>query len=68
MSFNIRTWNDQFENDIWYVENCSFIVDLKMIFALAKETLRGSEYRVADTRKEYNGTNLYDDAKEEGKV
>ena len=62
------TWNDQFENDIWYVENCSFIVDLKMIFALAKETLRGSEYRVADTRKEYNGTNLYDDAKEEGKV
>jgi len=58
------TWNDQFENDIWYVENCSFLIDLKMIFAIAKETIAGSEYRVADTRTEFDGTNLYDDAKE----
>lgn len=59
------TWNDQFENDIWYVENCSLMVDMKMIFALAKETIHGSEYRVGDTRKEFNGKNLYSDAKEE---
>ena len=62
------TWNDQFENDIWYIENCSFIVDLKMIFALGREAIRGSEYRVDDTRKEYNGNNLYDDAREEEKI
>lgn len=58
------SWNDQFENDIWYVENCSFFIDLKMLFAVAKEALVGSEYRVEDTREEYNGNNLYADAKE----
>ena len=58
------TWNDQFENDIWYIENCSFLVDLKMIFAVLRESLASSEYRVEDTRKEFNGNNLYSDAKE----
>lgn len=58
------TWNDQFENDIWYVENCSFLVDIKMIFAVAREALAGAEYRVDDTRSEFNGDNLYSDAKE----
>lgn len=57
------TWNDQFENDIWYIENCSFLVDIKMIFAVAKEAIIGSEYRVNDTREEFIGTNLYTDAK-----
>ena len=28
------SWNDQFENDIWYMENCSFIVDVKMVFVI----------------------------------
>lgn len=58
------TWNDQFENDIWYVENCSFLIDIKMIFAVAREALVGAEYRVDDTRTEFNGDNLYSDAKE----
>ena len=58
------TWNDQFENDIWYVENCSFLVDVKMLLGVAKEAIVGSEYRVDDTREEYNGNNLFIDAKE----
>jgi Sugar transferases involved in lipopolysaccharide synthesis len=29
-------WQDQFENDIWYVENISFITDLRMIVGLVK--------------------------------
>lgn len=58
------TWNDQFENDIWYVENCSFIVDVRMLIAVAKEALVGSDYRVDDTRSEFIGTNLFSDAKE----
>ena len=58
------TWNDQFENDIWYIENCSFVVDVKMVFAVIKEAIAGSEYRVNDTREEYNGQNLYTNAKE----
>ena len=57
------SWNDQFENDIWYVENCSFLVDVKMIFAVAREALVGSEYRVDDTRSQFTGDNLYSDAK-----
>lgn len=59
------SWNDQFENDIWYVENCSFLVDTKMIFAVAREALVGSEYRVDDTRGEFTRYNLYSDAKHE---
>lgn len=57
------SWNDQFENDIWYIENCSFLVDIKMLFAVAREALVGSEYRVDDTRSEFTGENLYTDAK-----
>lgn len=47
------TWNDQFENDIWYVENCSFIIDMKMVFAVAREAIVGAEYRINDTRKKF---------------
>ncbi len=57
------TWNDQFENDIWYIENCSLMVDVRMIFAVAREAIAGSKYRVYDTREEFNGRNLYSDAK-----
>ena len=56
------SWNDQFENDIWYVENVSFIIDVKMVFAVIREAIAGSEYRVDDTRGEFDGTNLYEDA------
>lgn len=57
------TWNDQFENDIFYVENISFMLDLKMVFAVVREAIAGSEYRVSDTRQSFNGQNLYEDAK-----
>lgn len=57
------TWNDQFENDIWYVEHCSFSVDVKMLFAVLREAIAGSDYRVDDTRPEYDGTNLFYDPK-----
>lgn len=57
------TWNDQFENDIWYVEHCSFLVDVKMLFAVAREAIAGAEYRVGGAREEFVGTNLNTDAK-----
>lgn len=31
-----RTWIEQFEDDLWYVENISFTTDCKMIIALVK--------------------------------
>lgn len=58
------SWNDQFENDIWYVEHCSFAVDVRMVLAVAREVIAGAEYRVKDTREEFDGKNLYFDAKE----
>lgn len=33
---NIYKFQRTFENDIWYVENCSFLTDCKMLFALVK--------------------------------
>ena len=57
------SWNDQFENDIWYIENCSFIVDIKMVFAVLHEMISGAKYRVLDTREEFTGDNLFYNAK-----
>lgn len=50
---NTWTWNDQFENDIYYIENISFILDVKMFFAVVREAICGSEYRINDTREEF---------------
>lgn len=47
------TWNDQFENDIWYIEHISFPTDLRMIFGIAREALKGSTYRVEDEREPF---------------
>lgn len=30
----VLTWQDQFENDVWYVENVSFLTDCKMLLSL----------------------------------
>ena len=51
------TWNDQFENDIWYIENCSFMVDVKMLFWIAKEAIIGSEYRSNASRATFDEYN-----------
>ena len=57
------SWQDQFENDLWYVEHCSFSVDVRMVFAVLREAIVGSKYRVNDTRSEFSGDNLNADAK-----
>lgn len=54
------TWNDQFENDIYYIEHISFCVDIKMLYAIIKAVFRGSEYRASDTRVPFLGENLED--------
>lgn len=33
------SWDEQFENDVWYVENISFLTDCKMIWNLVRFTL-----------------------------
>lgn len=36
---HVWTWQEQFENDIWYVENVSFITDVKMCVYLIRYAL-----------------------------
>lgn len=40
---HIRLYQEQFENDIWYVENISFLVDCKMILGLVKMVFNHKE-------------------------
>lgn len=36
---HVWTWQEQFENDVWYVENVSFLIDCKMIVNLVRFAL-----------------------------
>lgn len=52
------TWNIQFENDIYYVENASFILDLKMVLKTIKIVFCKSEMRTNSDRVKFDGKNL----------
>ncbi len=36
---SVATWEEQFENDVWYVENASFLTDVKLLFRLVSLAL-----------------------------
>lgn len=36
---HVWTWQEQFENDVWYVENLSFLTDCKMVINLVRFAL-----------------------------
>lgn len=62
---NKLTWYDQFENDIYYVENVSFKLDVKMIFLLVKmvfnpksNAMRGSAVRGGFLGYNSDGTSI----------
>lgn len=57
---NTWTWRDQFENDIYYVEHVSFLVDVKTVLSVALYMLRRNEVRTDDTRIPFDGSN-YDE-------
>ena len=40
---HVRLYQEQFENDIWYVENISFVTDVKMMLALFRMVLNSNE-------------------------
>lgn len=52
------TWNAQFENDIYYVENVSFWLDVKMVFKTFLVVFAKSEMRTNSNRVRFNGFNL----------
>lgn len=42
-STGVRLYQEQFENDVWYVENVSFLTDVKMVIALIKLVFNSKE-------------------------
>lgn len=52
------TWNTQFESDIYYIENISFWLDVKMVFKTIQVLFTKSEMRTNSDRVKFNGNNL----------
>lgn len=53
---NITTWQKKFEYDIWYVENKSFVLDLKIVFLTLKKIFIPLKTN-ATTTESFNGKN-----------
>lgn len=52
------TWNAQFESDIYYVENVSFLLDVKMVLKTVKVVFSKSDMRTNSDRIKFDGNNL----------
>ena len=54
---NTISWRDKFSLDVWYVENASFMLDLKILCMTALKVLRrdGINASDADTMKKFTG-------------
>lgn len=61
LSDHAWTWQEQFENDIWYVEHVSFATDCRMFLNLVRFALdrKNSSVRAAANRGPFTG---YDEA------
>jgi lipopolysaccharide/colanic/teichoic acid biosynthesis glycosyltransferase len=55
---NATTWEERFELDIWYVENQSFSLDLKIIWMTVRTVLnrRGISHEGSATMEKFKGT------------
>ena len=49
---HVWTWEEQFENDVWYVENCSLRVDIHLCFRVVQMVFdrKGSQTRAEANR------------------
>lgn len=52
------TWNAQFEGDIYYVENVSLMLDIKMVLKTIQYVFSKSEMRTNSDRIKFDGKNL----------
>lgn len=55
---NEQTWENQFLQDVWYVDNLSFLVDVKVVFSTIKVVLsrKGATAGDGGARGEFIGT------------
>lgn len=60
LSDRVWTWQEQFENDVWYVENVSFRTDVLMLFNLVRFALdrKSSDARATAQRGTFMGYDL----------
>ncbi|MGY3794358.1 sugar transferase [uncultured Aquimarina sp.] len=56
---NSISWTKKFEYDVWYVENCSFLLDVKIIGLTLKKVLKKEDVNLSNelTSEWFNGTN-----------
>lgn len=56
---NAITWTEKFKLDVWYVDNISFVTDLKVIFITIKKVLFREDINSATsaTMEYFDGTN-----------
>ena len=56
---NAISWEKKFELDVWYVDHCSFLLDLKIIFLTIKKVLvrEGISQEGQATMEPFNGNN-----------
>lgn len=56
---NAISWTMKFELDVWYVDHCSFLLDLKIIFLTIKKVLvrDGINSDTSVTMEAFNGNN-----------
>lgn len=56
---NAISWTRKFELDVWYVDHCSFLLDLKIIFLTMKKVFirEGINSNTSATMEAFNGNN-----------
>ncbi len=48
---NAISWMKKFELDVWYVDHCSFLLDVKIIFLTIKKCLSGKVFHKRDRQR-----------------
>lgn len=56
---NTISWTKKFEYDVWYVDHCSFLLDIKIVFLTVKKVLvrDGISHEGQATMEAFNGKN-----------
>lgn len=54
---NSLSWDEKFKLDVWYVDHCSFLTDLKIILITIKKVIKrdGISQKGQDTMEAFNG-------------
>jgi lipopolysaccharide/colanic/teichoic acid biosynthesis glycosyltransferase len=56
---NTLSWSEKFSLDVWYVDHCSFLIDLQVILTTIKKVVvrDGISHEGQATMDKFNGNN-----------